>query len=53
MYLEIVHPTLVKPLLNRVPMMEEEVEAIVENQAAQGFAHNRGESYPACFRLPG
>ncbi len=53
MYLAIVHPGLAKPRLVRVPLLQEEMEMLVEDQVSRGLALCAARPGPdAPFELP-
>ena len=52
MYLGVVHATLTRPRLIRVPRMAFEMEGIVADQVAKGLAVSASENGTAPFRLP-
>ena len=53
MYLAIVHGTLAKPRLVRVPLLQEEMELIVEDQRSRGLALSKVKPcHDSSFVLP-
>ena len=52
LFLGVVHPSLVKPRLIRVPYLQEEILLMVEDQRAQGKALSANAGPNAAFVLP-